>query len=139
MSAALPPEVKVFEKDVGTWDAEIEVRSAPGAQPERSRGLMTQRIVAGRWLISDFKNLDSGFEGHGIHGWDSLAHRYTGVWVDTMRSALVVMNGEWDAEKRVMTYRAEMQLPNRLVRWREVTESKDADHQVFRSLMEVPG
>ena len=135
-----PPELAVFQKDVGTWDAEVEIRPAPGAPAQLSRGVAVSKLIAGgRWLITDFKNETSGFEGHGVYGWDAGRKQYTGVWVDPARSSLVVANGTWDAAKRTLTFSAEAKFGERTIQWREVTESRDADTQVFRSLFPVPG
>jgi hypothetical protein len=126
----------IFEKDVGTWDAEVVVHVGPGA-PSRSTGVMTgRRISGGRWLVTDFINETSGFQGHGVYGWDATQGTYVGTWVDDMRSTLTVMKGEWDAATRTMTYRG--QLPNG-VAWRETSTLVDADTQVFRSFFPAPG
>jgi hypothetical protein len=127
---------KIFEKDVGTWDAEIEVRPHPGAEPQRSTGVSVNRLVGGRWLVADFKNDTTGFDGHGVYGWDASKQKYVGTWVDPMRSSLVVAEGSWDG--RMMTYQAEITVGERLIRWREVTETIDDRTQVFRSWMALP-
>src|SRR5579864_1256485 len=97
-------EIRVFETDVGTWDAEIEAFQ-PG-DVQKSRGTMSGRLLGGRWLVLDFKN-ETGFEGHGIYGWDPAAQSYVGTWVDSMRGFLVTGRGHWDAERRTMTFRYE--------------------------------
>ena len=130
--------VAVFEKDVGTWDAAIEIRTAPGAPPQRSKGVSSSRLIGGgRWLVTDFKN-ETGFEGHGVHGWDAARHAYTGVWVDSQRSFIAIAVGTWDAGRRTMTFVTEATFGGRLVRWREVTETRADGTQVFRSLMPGP-
>ena len=135
----LAPELKVFEKDVGTWDADVEVRPMPGAPLIPSRGLMVNRLIGGgRWLVSDFTNETSGFQGHGVYGYDPAKKKYTGVWVDNARTFLAVAEGTWDAATHTMTFDTEIALPDRRMRWRETTQSKDADTQVFRSLMPTP-
>src|SRR5687767_7116392 len=61
MNFPLAPEHKVFEKDVGLWDAEIEVRPGPGAPVQRSRGVSENRLTCGgAWLVTDYR-ADSGF------------------------------------------------------------------------------
>jgi hypothetical protein len=86
----------------------------------------------------DFK-ADSGFEGHGIYGFDPVRGKYVGTWVDTMRTSLAQLEGTWDADKRTMTFVGEMKTPDgRTVRWREVTEHVDALTQVYRSIVPMP-
>src|SRR5580692_10622765 len=74
------PEHRVFEKDVGTWDADVEVRM-PGAPLQTSRGVAVNRLVCGGlWLVGDFRNETSGFEGHGVYGYDPQTKKYVGTW-----------------------------------------------------------
>src|SRR5207244_2701258 len=120
------------------WDAEIEVRPQPGAEAQRSAGVSLNRLVGGRWLVSDFKNETTGFEGHGVYGWDSVKGKYVGTWVDPMRSTMVLAEGTWDAETRTMTYWGEMVMNGAPIRWREVTHTVDENTQTFRSFMPLP-
>ena len=131
----MTPEVEILAADVGLWRAAVEVRPGPGASVQASEGTMTNRMC-GPWLVSDFKNETSGFEGHGIYGWDSVEERYVGTWVDPMRRGLVVMRGKWDEKARTMTYVGEMTRPDGLsMRWREVTERPENGVRVFRSFV----
>ena len=134
-----PAELAVFEKDLGTWDAEVEVRPWPGAEPQRSKGVTVNRMACGgRWMISDY-TADSGFEGHGVYGWDTAKQRYTGVWVDTMRSIQTIAEGTWDAETRTMTMRTLIAIPGRAAfELREETQTIEPGLQVFRSFMPGP-
>ena len=130
---------QVLESDVGTWDAEVIVRPGPGAPEQRSKGVSVQRLVGGRWLVADFKN-ETGFEGHGIFGWDDARKGFVGTWVDGMRNFLAVMEGAYDADARTMTYRANARLPDgRTLAWREVTERPDDDTRIFRQFWALPG
>lgn len=128
--------IKLFEKDIGTWDGEVEVRPYPGAEPQRSKGVMVNRVLAGRWLITDFKN-ESGFEGHGIYGWDDTKQRYVGTWVDAMRGSLVIAEGTFDEAARTMTYRFELSHGGKTFTARDVTQLVDDDTQLFRSFIEM--
>lgn len=137
-SQAPPAEVKVLEEDVGVWRAHVEVRPSPDAPVQKSEGALVCRMC-GTWLVSDFKNETSGFEGHGIAGWDSIAKRYVATWVDPMRRGLVVMRGEWDPHARTLTFVGEMSRPDGShLRWREVTEKPEANVRIFRSFVPAP-
>ena len=129
----------VFLKDIGTWDADIEVRSTPGGPVQRSKGVYTNRLIAdGRWLVTDYRNETTGFEGHGIYGYDELKKKYAGVWVDAQRTFLTVAEGNYNESQRSLALSSEIKMAGRTLRWREVTETKDPDTQVFRSFMPVP-
>ena len=132
-----PPEVGILQEDAGTWRGTVEVRPGPDAPVQRSEGAMACHMC-GPWLVTDFKNETSGFEGHGVAGWDSIERRYVATWVDPMRRGLVIMHGVWDAAARTMTFTGEMSRPDgSRFRWREVTEKPDPDTRIFRSF--VPG
>jgi hypothetical protein len=130
-------EHDIFLGDVGTWDAEVTITLGPGEPAQRSTGVAQNRLV-GRWLVVDFKN-ETGFEGHGVYGWDAGRQAYVGVWVDSARTVLPLMTGRYDAATRTMTYDAEAQTPDgRTLRWREVTERPDDDTQRFRQIWPLP-
>ena len=134
------PDHEVLRKDVGVWDATVELRMAPGGPPQVSSGVAKNRLACGgRWLVSDFVNETTGFEGHGVYGYDPRKGSYVGTWVDPMRTFLAVGVGTWDAATRTMTFVIEAELPHGPMRWRETTETRDADTQVFRSFMPLPG
>jgi len=132
------PEIEVLAMDVGVWLAAVEVRPFPGAEPQTSEGAMTCRMC-GPWLVTDFKNESSGFEGHGIYGWDPAKKTYVGTWVDSMRRSLVLMTGAWDSKARAMTFAGEMNKPDGTpMKWREITEKPDDTSRVFRTLVRLP-
>lgn len=129
------PEHRVLAKDVGTWDAEIEV-NVPGGPPQRSRGVSEGRLACGgRWLLLGYRSEGGDFEGHGVYGYDPQKKKYVGTWVDTMRPFLAPMEGDWDAEKRTMTFVAEVPSPQGAIRWRETTETVDDDTRRFQVVM----
>jgi hypothetical protein len=128
----------VFDKDVGTWDATTEIRPSREGPVERSTGVATsRRACGGRWLLTDYRS-DTGFEGHGVYGWDPARGKYVGTWVDNLRGFIAVSEGEWDSATRTMTFVTEATVGDRTLRWRETTETRDRDTQVFRSFMPGP-
>jgi hypothetical protein len=130
------PEHDVLRSDVGSWETLSETRMAPEATAQMSRGTATNRLACGgRWLISEFKN-DTGFEGHGVYGYDAAKGKYTGVWFDATRTSVVVLEGTYDAATRVMTMHGALERPDgTTLRWREVTERPNPDTRIFRSFM----
>jgi hypothetical protein len=129
----------VFQKDVGVWDAEIEIRPAPGAAPIAQKGVSTNRLIAGgRWLVVEYRT-ESGFEGHGVHGWDGATERYTGVWVDSMQGGIARSEGTWDAAARTMTFVTEVTQGDKSFCYREITQTLEDGTQVYRNLVPSPG
>lgn len=133
-------ELELLRKDVGEWDASITVTPAPGAPPQASTGRLVSRLICGgRWLVTDFKNHTTGFEGHGIYGYNVASKRYVGTWVDDMRSNLYLGEGLWDAATKTMTYLWSATLPNgAAMKWRETTQTLSETEQLFRVLFPSP-
>jgi Protein of unknown function (DUF1579) len=131
-------EHKVFEKDVGTWDADVEVRMF-GGPPETSRGVAHNRLICGGlWLVIEFRNETTGFEGHGLYSYDVQKKKYVGTWIDSMRTFLEPSEGTWDPDRRIMTFWTDHVGPEGPMRWRETTETVDADTQIHRVFMPSP-
>jgi len=133
-------EHELLKSDVGTWDASIEINVVPGAPPQGSKGVARNRLACGgMWLITDFLNETTGFEGHGIYGYDTAKRKYVGTWIDGMRTFLTISEGTYDASTGTMTMVFETAGPQgKPLKWREVTERKDSDTRVWRSIMTGP-
>ena len=133
------PEHEILQKDVGTWDAAVEIRF-PGVPAQLSEGEATNRLICGGlWLVSDFRNQTTGFEGHGVYGYDPAKKKYVGTWVDPMRTFLVVAEGTWDPATRTLTMSTEATGPGgKPMRWRELTTTVDADTLRWRQLVPMP-
>jgi hypothetical protein len=141
MADAPGKEFELLKDDAGAWDATITVTPSPGAAPQESTGRMTGRLISGgRWLVTDFKNHTTGFEGHGIYGYNAGTKRYVGTWVDDMRSDIYVGSGEWDEACQTMTYSWSTTLPNgQTMQWKETTVRVSANERIFRVLFPGPG
>lgn len=130
------PELALLQKDVGEWDATITVTPGPGAPPQASTGRLVGRLISGgRWLITDFKNHTTGFEGHGIYGYNAASKKYVGTWVDDMRTNLYLGEGDWDADTKTMTYKWSASMPNgQSMIWTETSQQVSETEQLFRVL-----
>ncbi len=136
----LSSEFALLRKDIGEWDAIITVTPSPGAPPQASAGRMVGRLISGgRWLITDFKNHTTGFEGHGIYGYNAVSKRYVGTWVDDMRTNLYVGEGDWDPASRTMTYAWKATMPSgQAMSWKETSQLVSDTEQLFRVLFPLP-
>lgn len=134
------PEFARLRNDVGEWDAAITVTPQPGAPPQSSIGRLSARLISGgRWLITDFKNHTTGFEGHGIYGFNPASKRYVGTWVDDMRTNLYVGEGTFDEDASIMTYEWKAAMPDgRSMAWHETSKIVSNDERLFRVLFALP-
>jgi len=127
--------VKVLERSVGTWNADIETSLPEGN--EKTRGTMVGRLLGGRWLVLEFKN-ENGFEGHGIYGYDPDAKQFVGTWVDSLRGFLATGHGSWDEASRIVSYRYEHTVAGRMMAWREEATFNADGTQSFRVVTTEP-
>ena len=133
MDAKPSAEHKLFDKDVGEWDAVVDVYAGP--TPTSSKGKMTSRLTCGGlWLVSDYV-ADSGFSGHGMWTWDAAKKKYVGVWADHVMSFLAPGEGTWDPATKTMTFWYEAKIGDKTVRWRQTTQLVDENTQLFKSFM----
>jgi len=128
------PEHEMLGKDVGTWDATVEMFMAPGGAPSVSKGTETVTMMGGFWQISEFKSEMMGqpFEGRGTMGYDPAKKKYVGTWVDSMTPGYHTVEGTYDAATKTLTGTMEGPDPaGGVVKTKETTEWKDADTRVF--------
>lgn len=98
------PEHEVLKADVGTWDATVEMATAPGQPAMSSKGIETNTLgCGGLCLITDFKGeIMPGvpFHGHGTATWDVVKKKYVGSWTDSMSQGLMIGESAWDPAKK---------------------------------------
>ncbi len=125
-------EHKVLEESVGTWDCTVKMAESPGESKCTSVSRMS---LGGLWLVTDFEGDFGGipFQGHGLDSYDKTTKKYVGVWVDSMSTGPIVMEGDYDARTRTLTMTGEGPgMTGKPVRYRNVTTLTDRDHHTFR-------
>lgn len=138
LEKAIAEANRVFDRDVGTWDAESVIRPGPNAPPVHSKGMaLNRRTAGGRYMVTDYAS-DKGFEGHGVYGWDPARGKYTGIWVDSTSSAIAHSVGTWDPASRTMTYETVVEHGGRTVRYRETTQTQEDGSLLYRNLVPTP-
>jgi len=128
------PEHEMLKKDVGTWDATVEMFMTPGAPATVSKGTETVTMLGGFWQLSEFKSEMMGqpFEGRGATGYDPVKKKYVGTWIDTMTPGYYTVEGTYDPATKTLTAMMEGPDPSGVVtKTKETTEWKDADTRVF--------
>ena len=139
------PEHKILAQQEGVWDAEISM-IMPGQDPKeatKSKGVETNRLMAGKWLISDFKGefFGSAFEGHGVNGYDAKKAKYIGTWVDSMSQHIDQMEGTYDGKTKTLTLNADSVNPasGKPMKMRLETQFKDDDTRIFSEYLQMDG
>jgi len=107
------PEHEILKRDAGVWDVVMEMQF-PGMQPMTMNGTETSTLLAGRWLVTEFRGEIMGmtFEGRGLGGWDPEKKAYVGVWADSMSTSLSHSESTHDAATNTMKGWMEMADPS---------------------------
>jgi hypothetical protein len=136
------PEHKILAQEEGVWDAEISM-TMPGQEATKSKGTETNRLLGGKWLISDFKGefFGSSFEGHGVNGYDAKKGKYVGTWVDSMSQHIDLMEGTYDEKTKTLTLNADSVNPasGKPMKMRLETQFKDDDTRTFSEYVQMDG
>ena len=129
-------EHEKLKEFVGNWDAVMDM----GGQ--KSKATATYKtICGGMWLASDFQGDLEGtkFQGHGIDGYNLQKKKYVGIWVDSMGSAPLHMEGDVDAATKVLVMTGETIGPDgKPQKFKATTAWKDKDHFTFKMYMIGP-
>lgn len=127
------PEHEMLKQSEGTWDAEMK------SGGDSSKGTMTWKMeCGGLWLTSKFVGEFAGqkFEGRGLDGYDPQKKKFVAVWVDSMSTSPLMMEGDYNKEKKTITLKGMGPGPDGTpVKYTSVTTYKDKDHIHFAMSM----
>jgi hypothetical protein len=127
------PEHEKLREFVGDWETVMDVGG------EKSKGKVTYKsICGGLWVSSDFQGEFGGekFEGHGIDGYDVTKKKYVAVWVDSMMTTPLTMEGDYDAKTKQFVMAGVGPGPDgKPQKFRSTSEMKDKDHFTFKMYM----
>lgn len=144
--AANPPapteQHQELEAEVGVWDAETKMWMEPESKAAVGKAIETNTMFGEAWLLSDFEGEFAGFsfQGHGQFGYDPIAKKYVGTWIDTMSPYLSVMEGERDPSgKLIMLSKGRDPATGNENVTKLVSTMIDDDHKKFEMYAPVPG
>lgn len=119
------PELEVLKKMVGNWDLTMKFG------PMESKGKVTYKMdLGGMWLVGDLESEMFGtkFTGRGLDSYDPAKKKYVGLWVDSMSTSPVVLEGDYDKTKKTLTMTGEGPgMDRKPTNYRSVTEMPDDD------------
>ena len=131
------PEHEKLKEMVGTWDCVMDI----GGQ--KSKATATYKLICGgMWVASDFEGDFGGmkFQGHGLDGYDQNKKKYVGVWVDSMSSAPMHMEGNYEEGGKLLVMTGEsVGAQGQPEKFKGTTEMKNKDHVIFKMYMIQPG
>ena len=117
------PEHAHLKGMVGNWDAVMEM----GGQKSKA-SVVYKSICSGMWIANEFESEVGGapYQGHGMDGYDQLKKKFIGYWFDSMTSAPLAFEGNFDADHKVLTMTG-------------TSPGQDGKPQKFRSTTEMKG
>lgn len=136
MKAAQPgAKHKILGGLVGDGSFTMKMWLAPGQPPAESKGTVhAEWILGGRYVQSIYKGEFMGqpFEGRGIDGYDNVAQRYVGSWVDNAGTGIMNSTGSCEEASKTCTMTAEILDPTngKKVTTRTVTALTGGGHKM---------
>ena len=134
---------KMLAKQVGVWDASLEYLDFNTGEMAKSKGTSSRQQPLGPlWLVDRFQAQVMGmpFKGMGTTGYDPQKKKMVGTWIDSMTPSLMVIEGNWDEDGKVLTMSGmgpgEDGEP---VKTTLVTTMHSTDKHVFQMFAETPG
>jgi Protein of unknown function (DUF1579) len=128
------PEHARLKKLEGTWDAVMTEQDG-----KKTKGEMIYKMeCGGLWLVSDFKGEHQGkpFHGKGLDSYDPATKKYVGIWVDSMLTSPLRVEGTYDEKTQTSTCTGECRGPDgQPMKMKMVTKTIDDDHETFEMYM----
>jgi hypothetical protein len=127
------PEHEVLKKLEGTWDATMNFAGM------ESKGTMVWKMdLGGLWLTSNFEGDFGGmkFQGRGFDSYDPMKKKYVAVWLDSMSTSPMTMEGTYNADTKTLTMVGEGPgVDGKPTKHKMESHIKDADNIVSKMSM----
>lgn len=127
------PEHEILKKMEGTWDATMKMMG------QESKATATYKMdLDGLWLTSTFEGSFGGekFSGRGLDSYDPAKKKFVSVWVDSMTTSPMLMEGTYDKDKKTLTMTGDGPgMDGKPVKFKSVSEMPDDDTINFSMYM----
>ena len=94
------PEHAVLKKLEGNWDLVMKFGGM------ESKGAVTYKMeLGGLWLAGSLESelFGTKFQGRSLDTYDAGKKKYVGVWIDSMGTQPMILEGTYDAGKKTLT------------------------------------
>ena len=94
------PEHEVLKKMVGDWTLTMNFGGM------ESKGTVVYKMdLGGLWLSSTLESelFGAKYSGRGMDSYDPTRKKYVGVWIDSMGTSPLLLEGTYDKEKKTLT------------------------------------
>jgi hypothetical protein len=94
------PEHEMLKKLEGTWDLTMKFG------PNESKGTVVYKMeLGGLWLhgATEADLFGAKFQGKSLDSYDAGKKKFVGVWIDSMGTQPMFMEGSYDKDKKALT------------------------------------
>jgi hypothetical protein len=127
------PEHKLLARQAGTWDTTMKFGDM------EVKGTATFKMdLGGLWLVGTLESKLFGqkFSGRSLDSYNPARKKFVSVWVDSMGTAPLLMEGTFDKETKTLTMTGEGPgMDGKPIRFRSVSRMPDADTLVMKMYM----
>ncbi len=117
------PEHEVLKKMVGNWDTTMKMGGMD------SKGTTTYKMdLGGLWLTSEMKSELFGekYTGRGFDTYDAGKKKYVMVWIDSMSTGALLMEGTYNTDKKTLTLAGDGPgMDGKTTKYKSLTEMPD--------------
>lgn len=117
------PEFDILKKHEGNWDLVMKF----GGMETKGTAVYKMEL-GGLWLTSTVEAdlFGQKFQGKGLDSYDAAKKKYVAIWVDSMVTTPMIMEGTYDAAKKTLTMVGEgMGEDGKPAKFKSVTEMAD--------------
>ncbi len=132
---------KWLQRFVGEWTYTGQCAGESGGAPMTFEGVERVRAIGELWIVGESSGqMPGGAPATMILtvGFDPKKGRFVGSWIGSMMTHMWVYSGELDASERVLTLETEgacMKDPEKVRKYRDITEWVSDDRRAFRAMM----
>lgn len=122
------PEHETLKSMEGAWEATMKMEGA------QFPGEMTAKMECGGfWLASDYKTDFGGmkFSGKGLDGYDTTKKKFVSVWVDSMGTAPMILEGNLNDKNELVMTGKSVNDEGKPINVKTVSKSDGDDHHTF--------
>jgi hypothetical protein len=142
MKYASPSEEHEFLKKLsGTWNASVKMWMKPDDPPQESKGTAkNEMIFDGRYLVSKFDGDTpfGKFQGMAVDAYDRINEKYSGIWLDSMGTLIMVFEGQAEGNVRTMVSEFTNPMTGKPAKMKGVTTIVGEDEHRYESWTDGP-
>ena len=130
---------KILHQMVGDWETTGTDITNPASPVETKGSAKFESILGGRFVQQKFFGMAHGqkFEGVGMMGYDNQQKKYTSIWIDSMGTGIMNMEGKFNKKTKTMSEIGHYESPIGKMMFRMETKYESKDHFVVTMFMKM--